>query len=182
MLNRLSAMQSQLDDYRKSGGHGGERHRLSPCARPRRRSPPLLARGDALGKELGKLKDSVYDPKVQHKVMEDSLHQLSDLHDALEMDESVLAGLGVQAPTAPLLAIGAQLKGELDAKLAAYNALLSGDIAAYNQAAYRGGRTDARGGQADHRCRAAGDPLRVPRSWLAGTIRSSATLPRETVR
>ncbi|MGH8169349.1 MAG: hypothetical protein ACRETJ_02285, partial [Steroidobacteraceae bacterium] len=99
----------------------------------------LLARGDALGKELGKLKDSVYDPKVQHKVMEDSLHQLTDLHDALEMKESVVAGLGVQAPTGPLLAISAELKGELDAKLGAYNALLSGDVAAYNQAAFAAG-------------------------------------------
>ena len=56
--------------------------------------------GEALGKELGKLKDSVYEPKVQHKVMEDSLHQLTDLHDALEMNAGVLASLGVQAPTA----------------------------------------------------------------------------------
>ena len=100
---------------------------------------PLLARGDALGKELGKLKDAVYGPKVQHKVIEDSLHQLTDLHDALETDAGQLAGLGVQAPTAPLLAIGAELKGELDATLAAYNALLSGDVAAYDQAAYAAG-------------------------------------------
>jgi hypothetical protein len=55
------------------------------------------------------------------------------------MDENVLASLGVQAPTAPLLAIGAELKSQLDAKLDAYNSLLSGDVAAYNQAAYAAG-------------------------------------------
>ena len=138
MLNRISAMQSQLDDYRKTVET--EANGIDPDVRALAKAQaPLLARGDALGKELGKLKDSVYDPKVQHKVFEDSLHQLTDLHDALETDASTLAGLGVQAPTAPLLAIGAELQGELDAKLAAYNALLSGDVAAYDKAAYAAG-------------------------------------------
>jgi len=138
MLNRISAMQSQLGEYRKTvetqenGMDAAERDAAKAQA-------PLLARGDALGKELGKLKDSVYDPKVQHKVFEDNLHQLADLHDGLELDAGGLAGLGVQAPTAPLLAIGAELKGEVEAKLAAYNSLLSGDVAAYNQAAFQAG-------------------------------------------
>ncbi|HEV2272440.1 MAG TPA: hypothetical protein VGR92_23545 [Steroidobacteraceae bacterium] len=138
MLNRISAMQSQLDGYRKAIETGANGIDADERALAKSQAP-LLARGDALGKELGKLKDSVYEPKVQHKVIEDSLHQLTDLHDALEADAGQLAGLGVQAPTAPLLAIGAELKGELDAKLAAYNALLSGDVAAYDQAAYAAG-------------------------------------------
>ena len=138
MLNRISAMQSQLDDYRKAvataaNGIDADERTLAKS------QAPLLARGEALGKELGNLKDSVYDPKVQHKVIEDSLHQLTDLHDALEADASALAGLGVQAPTAPLLTIGAELKSKLDAKLAAYNALLSSDVTAYDQAAYAAG-------------------------------------------
>jgi len=138
MLNRLSAMQSQLDGYRKT--IETEENGIDPSVRASAKAQSgLLARGDALGKELGNLKDSVYDPKVQHKVMEDSLHQLTDLHDALEANESALASLGVQAPTGPLLAIESELTGELDAKLAAYNALLSGDIAAYDQAAYAAG-------------------------------------------
>jgi hypothetical protein len=76
---------------------------------------------------------------VQHKVFEDSLHQLSDLHDGLELDAGGVANLGLQAPTAPLLTIGAELKSEVEARLAAYNSLLSGDVAAYNQAAYQAG-------------------------------------------
>ncbi|MGH8300454.1 MAG: hypothetical protein ACRET5_03190, partial [Steroidobacteraceae bacterium] len=121
MLNRLSTMQSQLDGYRKAVD--AEENGIDQSVRAAAKAQSaLLARGDALGKELGKLKDSAYDPKVQHKAMEDSLHQLTDLHDALEMNENVLASLGVQAPTGPLLAISAELKGELDAKLGAYNA------------------------------------------------------------
>ncbi len=138
MLNRISAMQSQLASYRKTVET--EANGIDPSQRAEARSAaPLLTRGKALDKELGELKDSVYNPKVQHKVPEDNLHQLTDLHDALEANASQLAGLGVQAPTGPLLAIESELTGELDAKLAAYNALLSGDVAAYDQAAYAAG-------------------------------------------
>ncbi len=138
MLNRISAMQSQLGDYRKSVET--EANGIDASQRALAKSQaPLVARAEALDKELGKLKDSVYDPKVQHKVFEDELHQLTDLHDALETNASSLASLGVQAPTPPLLAMEAELTSELDAKLAAYNSLLSGDVAAYDKAAYAAG-------------------------------------------
>jgi hypothetical protein len=150
MLNRISAMQSQLDAYRKTVEK--EANGIDPADRALAKSQaPLLAQGKALDKELGKLKDSVYNPNVQHKVGEDSLHQLTDLHDALEANSSSLASLGVQAPTEPLLAIEAELTGELDGKLAAYNALLSGDVAAYDQAAYAAGAPTL----------AAGKPIKV---------------------
>jgi photosystem II stability/assembly factor-like uncharacterized protein len=139
MLNHISAMQAQLAAFRKSVA-AEEANAIDPSQRALAKSQaPLIARGEALDKELGKLKDSVYDPKVQHKVFEDSLHQLTDLHDGLEMFAGGAAGLGVQAPTAPLLALGAELTRELNARLAAYNALLSGDVAAYDQAAYAAG-------------------------------------------
>ncbi|HTX05320.1 MAG TPA: hypothetical protein VMD06_05790 [Steroidobacteraceae bacterium] len=138
MLNHISAMQAQLGAYRKTVD--AETNSIDPSVREHASSQAaLLTRGEALGKELGKLKDSVYDPKVQHKVFEDSLHQLTDLHDGLEAFASGAAGLGVQAPTPPLLALGVELTNELNAKLAAYNALLSGDVAAYDQAAYAAG-------------------------------------------
>jgi photosystem II stability/assembly factor-like uncharacterized protein len=150
MLNRISAMQSQLDAYRKTVD--AQANGIDPAERALAESQaPLIARGKALDKELGKLKDSVYDPKVQHKVGEDSLHQLTDLHDALEANASSLASMGLQGPTGPLLAIEAELTGELDAKLAAYNALLSGDVAAYDQAAYSAGAPTL----------AAGEPIKV---------------------
>jgi hypothetical protein len=149
-LNRISEMQSQLDAYRKTVET--EANGIDPADRALAQSQAaLVTRGKALDKELGKLKDSVYDPNVQHKVGEDSLHQLTDLHDALEANASSLASMGLQGPTAPLLAIEAELTGELDAKLAAYNALLSGDVAAYDQAAYAAGAPTL----------AAGEPIKV---------------------
>jgi photosystem II stability/assembly factor-like uncharacterized protein len=138
MLNHLSAMQSQLGGYRKTVAMEG--NSIDPSERALAKAQaPLITRGEALEKELGKLKDSMYDPKLQHKVFEDSLHQLTDLHDALEMNAMATASLGVQAPTAPLLSLQAELTRELNGKIAAYNALLSGDIAAYDQAAYAAG-------------------------------------------
>jgi photosystem II stability/assembly factor-like uncharacterized protein len=146
MLNRISAMQAQLATYRNTveADASGIDPSLHALAKAR---APLIARGEALGKELSGLKDSVYNPKVQHKVIEDNLHQLMDLHDALELNASQLASLGVQAPTGPLLRIEAELTGELNAKLAAYNALLSGQIAAYDQAACAAGAPTLAGGK-----------------------------------
>ncbi len=146
MLNRISAMQSQLAAYRKTveADASGIDPSLHALAKAR---APLLARGEALGEALGKLKSSVYNPKVQHKVIEDNLHQLTDLHDALELNASQLASLGVQAPTGPLLRIESELTGELNAKLAAYNDLLSGEVAAYDKAAYAAGAPTLAGGK-----------------------------------
>ncbi len=138
MLNHISAMQSRLAAYRRT--LESEANGTDPSLqRPSRAAAALLARGTALARALGKLKDSVYNPKVQHKVIEDNLHQLTDLHDALVMNASTLAGLGVQAPTVPLVAIEKELTRELDAKLVEYNALLTGDVAAYDRAAYAAG-------------------------------------------
>ena len=138
MLNHISAMQAQLAAYRKVVA--SEASSFDPALQARARaSAALLARGKTLERALSRLKDSVYNPKVQHKVMEDNLHQLTDLHDALELNASTLASLGVQAPTAPLLAITQELARALHAKLAQFNALLQGEVATYDQAAYAAG-------------------------------------------
>ncbi len=138
MLNRITAMQSRLADYRKTVH--SEASAIDPARQAHAHaSTALLARGKALASELSKLKDSVYNPKVQHKVFEDNLHQLTDLHDALELNAATLASLGVQAPTGPLRAITRELAGELAGKLAEYNALLAGDVAAYDRTAYAAG-------------------------------------------
>ncbi len=138
MLNRISAMQTQLEDYRtavaKQAVSGDSSQRAQSQS-----AGALVARAKALGKELDGLKNSVYDPKVQHKVAEDSLHQLTDLHKAVQNMAQIFAELGTQAPTPPMLEINTEVTGELGAKLAAYNALLAGDVAAYDQAAYAAG-------------------------------------------
>ena len=138
MLNNISTMQSQLEGYRKSTE--AKANSIDASERELAKSQaPLLERGEALGKALGKIKDSVYEPKVQHAASEDSIHQLADLQSSLQRSAFGFAALGVQAPSAPVVAMGKELKGRLDAKLAAYNSLLAGDVAAYNQAAYQAG-------------------------------------------
>jgi photosystem II stability/assembly factor-like uncharacterized protein len=138
MLNRITAMQSQLSDYRKSVA--AEANSIDASERDLAKAQePVVARAEALSKELGNLKDSVYSSKVQHTASEDSIHQLADLQGSLERNSFGFARLGDQPPSAPVLAISAELKGKLDAKLDAYNALLSGDIAAYNQAVFAAG-------------------------------------------
>ncbi|MDE2305921.1 MAG: hypothetical protein KGL34_10195 [Gammaproteobacteria bacterium] len=138
MLNRVSAMQDALQAYCKSVA--AESQSIDPALKAEAKArQPLVARAKSLGEELGKFKDSVYDPKVQHKVFEDELHQLTDLHGAVETNAENFADLGTQAPTPPLLAIEKEVAGELQAKLDAFNALLSGDVAAYDQAAFAAG-------------------------------------------
>ncbi|HJS90469.1 MAG TPA: hypothetical protein VJ738_10935 [Steroidobacteraceae bacterium] len=138
MLNHISAMRSQLAAYRKSIETEANSIDASERAHAKQQAP-LLTRGEALGKELGKLEDSVYSPKVQHGAIEDSLHQLADLQGAVQRNAFSFAFLGVHAPSAPMLAILPELKAQVDAKLAAYNSLLSGDVAAFNHAAYAAG-------------------------------------------
>src|SRR6185437_11625727 len=83
MLNRITAMQAQLSDYRKSVA--AEANSIDASERDLAKAQqPVVARAEALGKELGALKDSVYDPKVQHTASEDSIHDLADLQGSLE--------------------------------------------------------------------------------------------------
>jgi hypothetical protein len=128
------------------GRVGGERHR-SRSAETGAGRGGLVARGESLGTALDRLTDSIDTRKVQHTVLEDNLHPLTDLHDALEMNASRLAGPAVQAPTAPRVAIAKELTCELDAKLTEYNGLLAGRVAAYNRVAYAAGFPTLGGGK-----------------------------------
>ncbi|HUX72469.1 MAG TPA: hypothetical protein VMV25_01070 [Steroidobacteraceae bacterium] len=138
MLNRISAMQSQLAQYRASVAE--QATGIDPSQQAQARSAAALdARAKSLSAELGHLKDVVYQPKVQHKVMEDDLHRLADLHGATQMMAEAFAELGTQAPTTPVLQMQAQVAAEVAGKLADYDALLAGDVAAYNRSAYAAG-------------------------------------------
>ncbi len=138
MLNRISAMQTQLEQYQTAVAKQAMSGDPSQQAQARSEEA-LVAQAKSLAKELSTLKDSAYEPKVQHKVMEDELHQLTDLHGAAEAMASAFGDLGTQAPTPPLVEIQHEVTAKLTAKIAEYNALLGGDIAAYNQAAYAAG-------------------------------------------
>ena len=147
MLNRISAMQAQLEHYQTAVAEQAMSIDASQLTQAKA-AQALVAKAKSLGAELGSLKDSIYDPKVQHKVIEDDLHRLTDLHGAMESMAKAFAELGTQAPTPPLLAMEKEVNGEFTAKLAAYNALLAGDVGAYNQAAFAAGAPTLAAGQA----------------------------------
>ena len=126
MLNRVTAMQVTLKQFEASAGDDAH-------------YSDALAQAKKLSGELGRFKGSIYAKDVQHDVIEDDLKELSDLHGSFEALGYGFASLQGQQPTAGLL----QLERELDAKfgdrLARFNALLAGDVAAYNKAAFAAG-------------------------------------------
>lgn len=150
MLNRISALQTQLSNYETAVAKLAASDNADEQARARAQQD-LAGKAKALAKKLGELKDSVYEPKVQHSVIEDELHQLTDLHAATESIAGALARLGTQAPTPPLIEIHEELAAKLKAKLDAFNTLLAGDVAAYDKEAYAAGAPTL----------AAGKPIRV---------------------
>lgn len=129
MLNRVAAMQASLKTFENSFDKDEE-------ADAKARYAAVLKQAKALDDELGKLKDSVYEPKVQHDALEDDLHQLMDLHAAVSALAGGLASFGTQAPTPPIQTLQQDLDGKVAAVLSRFNALLTGDVARYNQAAY----------------------------------------------
>ena len=107
----------------------------------------MLTQAVALGKQIATLRDSVYSAKFQHNVIEDDLHQLTDLHGGIAALYGTLASLQNQAPTAPLLQMGQQQAQQNATTLAGFNSLLAGDVATYNKAAFAAGVPTLTGGQ-----------------------------------
>ncbi len=99
----------------------------------------LLPKAKALEGKLKELKDSAYDPRIQHQAIEDSIHELADFHDKLSGMVSNTASLYGEAPNALLRERAAKLRTELEAYLKKFNDLLKTDVAAYNKAAYAAG-------------------------------------------
>ncbi|MDE2149640.1 MAG: glycosyl hydrolase [Gammaproteobacteria bacterium] len=138
MLNRISAMQKQLSSFEDAVAAKAASSDPDQQAAAKTQQG-LVDQAKSLGKKLGALKDSVYDPKVQHTVIEDELHQLTDLQGAAGTVARSLGGLGTQALPPQLLQLAQETDASIAAKLAVFNALLAGDVAAYDQAAYAAG-------------------------------------------
>ncbi|HWU78114.1 MAG TPA: hypothetical protein VN043_16570 [Rhodanobacter sp.] len=127
MLNRVTSMRATLKQFEDKAGD--DSHYTA-----------AMAQAKKLDRELGSFRDSIYAPGVQHAVVEDDLKQLSDLQGSM----AAIAGYGFsslegQMPTPALLEMARQLGSKVDAKVAQFNALLSGDVASYNHAAYAAG-------------------------------------------
>uniref|UniRef100_UPI002612BD32 WD40/YVTN/BNR-like repeat-containing protein n=1 Tax=Oleiagrimonas sp. TaxID=2010330 RepID=UPI002612BD32 len=125
VLNRVTAMQATLQTFEHSAGD-----------QPRYATAVKQAR--ALGKKLGAFKDGIYNPKVQHGVTEDELHQLTDLHGAAEVLSGAY-GLNGQMPPPQLLQTQQQIDARVQDTLQRFNALEAGDVAAYNKVGYAAG-------------------------------------------
>jgi photosystem II stability/assembly factor-like uncharacterized protein len=127
MLNRVTAMRATLTQFQDTAAT--DPHYAG-----------AVAQAKTLDDTLGKFKDSIYAPGVQHDVVEDDLKQLSDLHGGMQgLAGEGFSGLHGQMPTQGLLDLQQELDAQVSAKISQFNALLAGDVAAYNKAAYASG-------------------------------------------
>ncbi|MHB1271280.1 MAG: WD40/YVTN/BNR-like repeat-containing protein [Rhodanobacter sp.] len=135
MLNRVTAMRATLKQFEATAGDDA-------------RYADVLAQAKKLDGELGRFKDSIYAKGVQHDVIEDDLKELSDLHGGMQ----TLAGYGFnslqgQLPPAALLELEQELDAKVGDRTSRFNALLAGDVVAYNRAAYAVGAPTLMTGQ-----------------------------------
>lgn len=136
MLNRVTAMRATLKQFQDSAA--SDAHYSA-----------VLAQAKALDDALGAFKDGIYAKDVQHEVIEDELKQLSDLHSAVEGLFQGLSDLQGQAPSPVLLELESDLSGQVATKVAQFNSLLGGQVAAYNRAAYAAGAPTVMTGESE---------------------------------
>lgn len=129
MLNRIVAMQKTLGDFEKTAS--GEKSLQTQYA-------AALKQAKVLDKKLSGLKDSVYNPDLQHMAPEDSLHWLSRLNGKIGALDYI-ADLQNQEPTEPILKAVDEVSSKLESVLAKFNGILSTDVPAYNKTAYQTG-------------------------------------------
>jgi photosystem II stability/assembly factor-like uncharacterized protein len=139
MLDRLAAMQKEVRTFEQTvdeekDGAGG-------------RYQPVAERAEALDRKLKALEDAVYDPGVQHQVIEDDIHSLAGLHGQVAaMYQELLYTFG-QAPNDLVRQEMADLQQKVAAQLRAYNDLVQTDVAAYNRLAFDNGAPTLFAGQ-----------------------------------
>ncbi|EQD59097.1 glycosyl hydrolase, BNR repeat-containing protein, partial [mine drainage metagenome] len=138
MLNRLSAWQTALHGYATTAENASSSMDATQRA--------LLDQAKALDKQVTALRDSIYNPLLQHEVIEDDIHYLQDLHANLEMTYGLVSGLQDQAPTPPMHGLMQEYGGQLMQKLDAFNGLLGNGVAQWNAAAYKAGAPTLAGG------------------------------------
>ena len=129
VLNRIVAMHNTLKQFEHTvGGNAAEQMQYAAA----------LEQARALDKKLTDLKDSVFNPDLQHMVPEDSLHWLSRLYGQLQ-GLSYVTNLVGQTPTAPMLTAVSDSKAKLNGVLSQFNGILTTDVPTYNKTAYAAG-------------------------------------------
>lgn len=129
MLNRIVAMQQTLNGFENLVNANPSLHS---------KYATVLAQAKSLDKKLTALKNSVYNPLLQHMVPEDDLHWLSLLDGQLQGLAGITSLVG-QAPTQPMISAANEISSQLDGKLSQFNEIQTTDVPAYNKIAYAAG-------------------------------------------
>jgi photosystem II stability/assembly factor-like uncharacterized protein len=129
MLNRIVGMQKTLNGFV---------NRVQSKPGMQAQYDAALTQAKALAKKLTELKDSVYNPELQHTVPEDDIHWLSRLDGQLQSLGYVSYLVG-QAPSEPMLHAAGEVNAKLHKVLKQYNDMLATDVPAYNKTAYAAG-------------------------------------------
>lgn len=126
MLNRLTSMQHTLDTFAKSAAHHpGDQDKYAA----------LADQASKLDKKLTAFKDSMYNPEIQREAG-DAVHFPGRLNRDLG---SLGNGNVTRPPDDTERATAATARAELERRLSQFNAMLAGDVARYNQAAFAAG-------------------------------------------
>ncbi len=140
MLNRIAAMQKEIQTFEDTVRDEKDRG-------PAVRYQPIAERAKALDDRLQSMRNGVYNPAVQHQVIEDDIHYLAGLHGQLEGMYQGFNWMFGQAPNDLMRQQMAELHNKVAEQLAAFNNLLQSDVAAYNQLAFQNGAPTLFAGQ-----------------------------------
>lgn len=140
MINRIDAIDKTLDDFRSSVQSGDQQEQAKYRA--------IIERGRDLSKTLNAIRDSVYDPDIQHDVPEDDIHALARLQSQINGLVFQAGGAYGEAPNELMRAQMADLYAQEADVLKKYNDALKTDIAEYNRAAEAAGAPTVFGGSA----------------------------------
>ncbi|MFZ0335172.1 MAG: hypothetical protein WAN10_07345 [Candidatus Acidiferrales bacterium] len=139
VINRIDEINKELDDFR-SMVQSGEDKQEQP------KYQAILGRGRDLSKKLNAIKDSVYNPNIQHEVSEDDIHDLTDFHSQLNQLVFESGGAYGEAPNAQMRAHMDELFSENADVIKRFNDALRTDVAEYNRAAESAGAPTVFGG------------------------------------
>lgn len=139
LLNRLDGLEQQIHTFQAAVKTGGEQDGAS--------YEPIVKQAGAVETKVQALKDSLYDPAIQHDVVEDDIHALADFHAELEEVYSRLLYGFAEAPGEIVMQEMTRLREELARRVDRFNTLLKTDVAEYNKAAFEHGAPTLFAGQ-----------------------------------
>src|SRR5690348_9292175 len=125
MLNRLVGLETQIRNAQTAVRESGDTAALGALNRASR----------DLSRKLRQLKDTLYNSDQQRGAPEDDIHYLTRFADKYQSLGFGVFGGYAQPPSPQLVEEWKVERGQLDGFLATFNAILSSDVAAYNQVA-----------------------------------------------